>query len=77
MTFIVPRIANIFVEYNQQDASLHDLNCVASIPLCTLIKFYYPSRLSTTYSNSCKLLKLVNYATYFGLSMIITIYLFL
>jgi len=47
------------------------LNCVVSIPFCTLIKFYYPSRLHSTYSNSCKLLQLVYYATCFGLSAII------
>ena len=44
------------------------MNCVVSIPLCKLIKFYYLSRLYTTYSNSCKLLQLVNYAICFGLS---------
>jgi len=47
------------------------LNCVVSIPLGILTKFYYLSRLYTTYSNSCKLLQLVNYATCFGLSAII------
>ena len=47
------------------------LNSVVSIPLCTHQIFYYLSRLYTTYSNSCKLLQLVNYATCFGLSTII------
>ena len=47
------------------------LNCVVSIPLCTIIKFYYLIRLYTTYSNSCKLLQLVNYAICFGLLAII------
>jgi len=40
--------------------------CVVSIPLCTLAKFI----IYTTYSNSCKLLQLVNYATCFGLKAI-------
>jgi len=34
--------------------------------------FYYLSRLYTTYGNSCKLLQLVNYATCFDISAIIT-----
>ena len=41
--------------------------CVVSIPLCTLAKFI----IYTTYSNSCKLLQLVNYATCFDFSAII------
>jgi len=45
--------------------------CVVSIPLCILINFFYLSRLYTSYSNRCKLLQLVNYATCFGLSAII------
>jgi len=51
--------------------NVYTRNCVVSIPLCTLIKFYYLSRLYTTYSNSCKLLQLVNYATCFDFSAII------
>ena len=45
--------------------------CVFHPVVYTYQIFYYLSRLYTTYSNCCKLLQLVNYATCFGLSAII------
>ena len=69
---VCPSVRTISVVSTVQVSVKFYFNCVGSMPLCTLITFYYLSRLYTTYSNSCELLQRVNYATRFGLWAIIT-----